>query len=98
MCYCNAAFFVSDRHSRTYSYTTSEEACHYRLLGCRSHRFVFKVRSELKATRGYVAAVAEGKRHCQDYDCIRTPEFVNSVQAAVDEDPGKSMRALSNEL
>ena len=60
--------------------------------------FVFKVKSELKAAGDDVAAVAERKRHYQGSDCISTPEFVNSVQAAIDEDHGKSMRALANEL
>ena len=59
--------------------------------------FVFKVRRELGAARGDVATVSHRKRHCRRSD-IRTPEFVSSVQAAIDEDPGKSMRALAREL
>ena len=47
--------------------------------------FIFNVRSELKGAGGDMAADAERKRHSQRSDCIRTPEFGNSVQAAIDE-------------
>ena len=63
-----------------------------------SRSFVFKVRRELGVARGDVTTVSHRKRHCRRSDIIRTPEFVSSVQAAIDEDPGKSMRALVREL
>lgn len=60
--------------------------------------FVFKVRRELDAASGDVATVSHRKRHCRRSDITRTPEFISSVQAAIDEDPGKSIRALGREL
>ena len=60
--------------------------------------FVLEVQRELGAARGDVATVSHRKRHCRRSDIIRTPEFVSSVQAAIDEDPGKSKRALAREL
>lgn len=60
--------------------------------------FVFKVWKELDAARGDVATVSHRKRHCRRTDIIRTPEFINSVQAAINEEPGKSIRALDREL
>ena len=110
MCYSNAAFFVQIVREETIftqqikryaiivslaaGHTDSEIAAFLKVV----RSCVFKIRSELKAAGGDVAAVAERKRHCQRSDCIRTPEFVNSVQAAIDENPGKLMRALTNEL
>ena len=38
------------------------------------------------------------KTHKRRRDSIRTPEFVEELQNAIDEDPGKSMRCLAREL
>ena len=58
--------------------------------------FVYKVQRELGAAKGDVAAVSQRKWHCRRSIIIKTLEFDSSVQAAIDEDPGKSIRA--NEL
>lgn len=56
--------------------------------------FVFKVRRELDAASGDVATVSHKKRHCHRLVIIKTPAFISSVQAAIDEDHGQSIRAI----
>ncbi|UYV79133.1 hypothetical protein LAZ67_17001207, partial [Cordylochernes scorpioides] len=48
--------------------------------------------------KGDVTEVFQRKRHCRRSDSIRTPDSISHVQASIDEDPGKSMRALAREL
>ncbi|UYV70338.1 TRAF4 [Cordylochernes scorpioides] len=60
--------------------------------------FVFKAQRELGTTKGNVAEVSQRKRHCRHPDSIRKPDLKSRVLAAIDEDPGKSMRALAREL
>ncbi|UYV66129.1 hypothetical protein LAZ67_4000365 [Cordylochernes scorpioides] len=38
------------------------------------------------------------KQHCRYSDSIRTPDSISHVQAAIDEDPGMSMRELAREM
>lgn len=60
--------------------------------------FVFKFRREHDAAGGDVANVSYRKRHCLHLDIMRRPEFLSSVQVAIDEDSGKSFSALNREL
>lgn len=39
--------------------------------------FVFKVRRELEASKGDVTTISHRKRHCQQYDIVKTLEFVS---------------------
>ena len=60
--------------------------------------FVFKVRHELKTSGGDISSVAKRKKHSRRSDTIRTPDFVQQVREAVDEDPGRSMRSIAQHM
>lgn len=60
--------------------------------------FVYKVRRELVDARGNVASTSQRKQHSRRSDSIRTSEFINAIQSAIDESPGKSMRALAKDF
>ncbi|XP_046868909.1 uncharacterized protein LOC124461437 [Drosophila willistoni] len=60
--------------------------------------FVYKVRCELKASGGNAEPVSKRKKHEERSHTIRSAEFVQKVQAIIDEDPSKSIRALAKDL
>jgi len=60
--------------------------------------FVNKVRRELEASDGNMESVAKRKKHETRSDKVRTSRFVQKVQGIIDEDPSKSIRAISKDL
>ncbi|UYV63451.1 FKBPL [Cordylochernes scorpioides] len=56
------------------------------------------IRRELGSAKSDVAEVSQSKRHCRRSDSFRTPDFISRVPAVIDEDAGKSMRALARAL
>ncbi|XP_011068611.1 PREDICTED: uncharacterized protein LOC105154645 isoform X1 [Acromyrmex echinatior] len=60
--------------------------------------FVHKVRRELEVSNGNVQSVAKRKTHKARSDTVRTSQFVQQVQGIIDEDPSKSIRAISRDL
>ena len=60
--------------------------------------FVFKVRHELQMSGGDISSVARRKKHSRRPDTIGTPDFIQQVREAVDEDPGKSMRPIAQHM
>lgn len=63
-----------------------------------SRQFVYKVRNELVGASGDVNLVSTRKSHSPRSGAIRSPEFVEEVQKIIDDDPGKSMRAIAKSL
>ena len=43
-------------------------------------------------------SVAERRKHKPRSDTVRTPQFVHQVQDIIDQDPSKSIRAISRDL
>ncbi|KAM0736931.1 hypothetical protein ACS0PU_000024 [Formica fusca] len=66
-------------------------------LNC-ARSFVHKVRRELEASDGDTQSVAKRKKHEERSDTIRTTQFIQQIQAIVDENPSKSIRALARDL
>ena len=62
-----------------------------------SIRMVQNVRKELEDSGFDYEATAERKSHDRRSDAVRTPEFVEEVQELINNDPGKSMRAIARE-
>ena len=60
--------------------------------------FVHKVRRELKASDGNVESVAERRKRKSRSNTVRTLQFVQQVRNIIDEDPSKSVRAISRDL
>ena len=60
--------------------------------------FVHKVRRELEASDGNVESVAKRRKHEPRSDTVRTLQFVQKIREIIDEDPSKSMRAISRYL
>ena len=60
--------------------------------------FVYKVQREMEAVNGDVAALLQRKQYCLCSGSIRMSEFVSCIQVTINEELGKSMRALAKEL
>ena len=60
--------------------------------------FVRKVRRELVASNYDYEATAVRDEHSRRSDCMRDAEFIARVQDMVNNDPGRSMRAMAREL
>ena len=60
--------------------------------------FVYKVRKELETEDGNVSPVSKRKKYFKRSDIIRTPEFIQQVQQAIDDNSIKSMRSIAKEL
>lgn len=51
----------------------------------------------MDAASGDLANLSQKKPHCWRSDIIRTPEYIDFGQAAIDKDPGKSIKVLGRE-
>ena len=58
--------------------------------------FVQKVRRELEASDGNVESLAKRRKHKPRSDTVTTPQFAQQLQDIIDEDPSKSIRAISS--
>ena len=61
--------------------------------------FAYKVRrSRVRVSDVNVESVAKRRKHKPRSDKVRTQQFVQQVQDIIDEDPSKSIRAISRDL
>ena len=60
--------------------------------------FVHKDRRELEASDDNVGSVVTRRKQKPRSDTVRTLQFVQQVQDIIDEDPSKSIRAISIDL
>ena len=60
--------------------------------------FVQKVRRKLEASDGNVESVAKRDKNKPCSGIVRAPQFVQQVQGIIDEDPSKSIKAISRDL